>query len=165
MLSQNYRSLPFNILRCHTGRNSSEFCGFPRFCSALPARFSHLTSVFELSPVLGQSFGVARSRGTHFVVTANSTDDGSALYLRADGSWAPRLTEAWPIASEAECEAAMAVARTQERHVCDPYTFKVVLGPQGPRATNTRERIRGTGPTTPLRRPDPLSAPAARLSA
>lgn len=115
--------------------------------------------------MLGQSFAVARSRGTHFVVTANDTDDGSAIYLRSDGSWASRLSDAWPIDSQAECEAAIAAARTQERHVCDPYAFKVVLDPEGPRATNTRERIRGTGPTTPLRRPDPVAAMAARLSA
>lgn len=99
------------------------------------------------------------------MVTANSTDNGSALYLRADGGWSPRLSDAWPMTSEAESEAAIAVARTQERHVCDPYAFRVVLGPQGPRATNTRERIRGSGPTTPLRRPDPHPVAAARLSA
>lgn len=103
------------------------------------------------------------------MVTANSTDDGSALYLRADGGWASQLSGAWPIGSEAECEAAIAVARSQERHVCDPYSFRVVLGPEGPYATNTREQIRGTGPTTPLRRPDAPSSsvpiPAARLSA
>ena len=112
---------------------------------------------------MSQCLGVARSRGTHFVVTANSTDDGSALYLRSDGTWAPTLREAGPIVSEAERDTAIIVARRQERHICDPYAFRVVLGPEGPRATNTREQIRGTGPTSPLRRPDP--ATASRLSA
>jgi len=106
---------------------------------------------------------VARSRGTHFVVTANTLIQGGAVYLRADGSWASRLSDAWPIGSESDCNAAIAVARTQERHVCDPYAFKVVVGPQGPTATNTRELIRGQGPTVPLRRPDP--APSAQLRA
>jgi hypothetical protein len=107
---------------------------------------------------------VARSRGTHFVVTANTTEQGSAVYLRADGSWAARLVEAWAIASEAERDAAIAVALTQERHVCSPYAFRVVLDGHGPKATNTREQIRGVGPTTPLRRADP--APSfARMSA
>jgi hypothetical protein len=101
---------------------------------------------------------VARSRGTHFVVTANTTEEGSAVYLRADGSWAARLVDAWPIGSEAERDAAIAVARTQERYVCDPYAFRVVLDAQGPKATNTREQIRGVGPTSPLRRPDPAPA-------
>lgn len=112
---------------------------------------------------MSQSFPVARSRGTHFVITANTTDDGSAVYLRSDGSWAIRLSDAGPIVSEAERDTALAIARRQERDICDPYAFRVVLGPEGPRATNTREQIRGTGPTTPLRRPDPN--PRARLSA
>lgn len=97
------------------------------------------------------------------MVTANTTDEGSAVYLRRDGSWAPRLSDAWPIVSEADRDAAIAAARAQERHVCDPYAFRVVLGAHGPRATNTREQIRGVGPTSPLRRPD--LSPAARLSA
>lgn len=125
-------------------------------------RFSQSHGAFELSPAVGQSFRVARSRGTHFVITANTLIEGGAVYLRADGSWVSRLAEAWAIDSEPEVDAAIAVARTQERHVCDPYAFKVVIGPQGPKATNTREQIRGQGPTVPLRRPD--SVPA-RLSA
>lgn len=118
---------------------------------------------FELSPAVRQSLCVARSKGTHFVVTANTTIEGGAVYLRADGSWAARLSEAWAIEHEAERDAAIAVARTQERHVCDPYAFKVVVSSQGPTATNVREQIRGVGPTIALRRPDP--APATRLSA
>ena len=106
---------------------------------------------------------MARSRGTHFVVTANTTDDGSAVYLREDGTWATRLSEAWATTSEVDRDEAMVRARQQERRICDPYSFRVVLGPQGPRATNTREQIRGNGPTSPLRQPD--YAPAARLSA
>lgn len=113
--------------------------------------------------MLGQPLDVARSRGTHFVVTANNTDDGAAMYLRADGTWGSRLVEAWTTRSEAERDEAITRARTQERHVCDPYSFKVVIDTRGPRATNTRERIRGNGPTTPLRRPDP--AVITRLSA
>ncbi len=106
---------------------------------------------------------MARSRGTHFVVTANTLIEGAAVYLRVDGSWALQLSEAWPIGDEPTRDAAIAAARTQERHVCDPYAFKVIVGPQGPKATNTREQIRGVGPTVALRRPD--SDFAARLSA
>ncbi len=105
---------------------------------------------------------MARSRGTHFVVTANTLIEGAAVYLRADGSWAARLGEAWPIESETDRDAAIAVARTQERHVCDPYAFKVVVSHEGPKATNVREQIRGVGPTVGLCRSEP--APA-RLSA
>lgn len=84
------------------------------------------------------------------MVTANTTIEGFAVYLRADGSWAARLVDAWPIESEAEVDAAIAVARMQERHVCDPYSFKVVMSPLGPTATNVREQIRGVGPTIDL---------------
>jgi hypothetical protein len=38
--------------------------------------------------------------------------------------------------------------------VCDPYAFKVDVTDGVPKVTTTRERIRATGPTTPLRRPD-----------
>jgi hypothetical protein len=48
----------------------------------------------------------------------------------------------------------LAEAATQERHVCDPYAFRVVLGDGGAVATTARERIRGSGPTTPMRRAD-----------
>ena len=140
-----------------------EFQAFPAIGVGPPIQFPQIIGAFEISPALGQSFCVARSRGTHFVVTANTTIEGSAVYLRADGSWAPRLVDAWPIDSEVDRDAAIAVARTQERHVCDPYAFKVMLGPQGPKATNTREQIRGHGPTVELRRPDP--APTASLRA
>lgn len=104
---------------------------------------------------------MARSRGTHFVVTANTLIEGSAVYLRVDGSWASRLVDAWAIESESDRDAAIAVARTQERHVCDPYAFKVVVSPQGPTATNVREQIRGVGPTVGLSRSH--HAPAASL--
>lgn len=110
-----------------------------------------------------QSFGVARSKGTHFVVTANTLIEGAAVYLRADGSWAPRLSDAWAIEQESDRDAAIAVARTQERHVCDPYAFKVVVSPQGPKATNVREQIRGVGPTVPLYGSE--LAPVAHLGA
>lgn len=90
------------------------------------------------------------------MVTANTLIEGSAVYLRADGSWAARLAEAWPIESESDRDAAIAVARTQERYVCDPYAFKVVVGHEGPKATNVRERIRGVGPTVGLSRSEPV---------
>ena len=99
---------------------------------------------------------MARPKGTHLVLTANLTDDGSAVYLRADRSWSPRLADAHPITDERERDELLSVARRQERVVCDPYTFGVKLGPQGrPYSLSQRESIRGVGPTCPQRRPDP----------
>ena len=102
----------------------------------------------------GQALGVARTFGTHFVITANATDDGRSLWMRADRSWTPAFTEAYATADETERDAMIALAKTQQRHVCDPYAAKVELHVHGPVATTARERIRAEGPTTPLRRPD-----------
>jgi hypothetical protein len=146
-----------------SGHRNGHIAAFSRVPPFRPSFSPEPNRAFELSPALSQSFCVARSRGTHFVVTANTTIEGSAVYLRADGSWAPRLADAWPIEREVDRDAAIEVARTQERHVCDPYAFKVVVSPHGPTATNTREQIRGHGPTIALRRPDP--APTAFLGA
>jgi hypothetical protein len=100
---------------------------------------------------------VARSNGTHFVITANSTDDGGAMYLCANGSWARRLQDAHPVADPAERDALLTRARGFERIVCDPYAFGVDVGPQGPMSLSRRESIRGVGPTCPQRRPDAVA--------
>lgn len=104
---------------------------------------------------------MARSKGTHTVVTANLTDDGAPVYLTSERNWTRKLVEAHATTQDAEVESLLAHAAGQERMVCDAYAFKVVLGPLGPVATTARERIRGEGPTTPMRRPDA----ASRLSA
>jgi Protein of unknown function (DUF2849) len=97
---------------------------------------------------------MARTFGTHFVITANLTDDGSPAYLRDDGTWSTRFPEALVTSDETERDALVAKAEGQQRLVCDPYAFKVVLGSAGPEATTVRERIRASGPTTPIRRAD-----------
>lgn len=96
---------------------------------------------------------MAKGKGTHFVVTANLTDDGDAAYLRADGTWARDLGAAVALDRE-NAEARLRDARREERVVCDPYVFDVVLRDGVPSALTMRERIRNAGPTTPLRRPD-----------
>lgn len=105
----------------------------------------------------------SRNKGTHFVITANATDDGGVVYLRPDRTWARRLTEAYPVLAQDEADALLGLARGQERQVCDPYAMRVELGPLGPRGLSARERIRGIGPTTPVRRPD--TAAVSRKSA
>ncbi len=104
--------------------------------------------------MLDQPFHVARSFGSHFVITANTTDAGVPVYLRADTTWSTSLHEAHAVQSESERDALLDAARTQERDVCDPYAFKVNLERGSAVATTARERIRSQGPTTPLRRAD-----------
>lgn len=99
---------------------------------------------------------MARSFGSHYVITANTTDAGNPVYLRPDGRWSASLEDAHPVATEDERDALLAAAKAQERQVCDPYAFKVNIEGGRALATTTRERIRSSGPTTPLRRPDSI---------
>lgn len=112
--------------------------------------------------MVGQFLPVAsRDKGTHWVITANRTDDGAPVYLDPEHGWTERLAAALTTAEDADKDALLGEAKEQERVVCDPYAFRVVLSGGSATPTTTRERIRGTGPTTPLRRPDQ----ASRLSA
>ena len=97
---------------------------------------------------------MARDKGTHWVITGNRTDDGVTIYCSPTHEWVESLSEALTTVDDDEKDALLAGAATQERHVCDPYAFRVVIGPDGPEATTARERIRSRGPTTPLRRDD-----------
>lgn len=94
------------------------------------------------------------AKPTHYVVSAGYLDDGAVAYLRADGGWTRKLAEAaaWP--SEAEADAQIANAKKQERVVCDPYAFGVLVNNGVIDPMTAREAIRAKGPTTPIRRPD-----------
>ena len=88
------------------------------------------------------------------VVTARFLADGAPAYLTAAGSWSRSLQEAKILpAKEGEAEAAARTVRDQPQ-VADPYTFKVEVRDGFIDALTTRERIRSTGPTTRVRRPD-----------
>ena len=89
-----------------------------------------------------------------FVVSASLTDDGSPPYMRADGSWSPKLSEASAVDDDA-LKPMLEAALTEERKVCDPYGVRVRLDGGTPVAVSAREEIRATGPTTRVRRPDP----------
>ena len=88
------------------------------------------------------------------VVTARFLADGAPAYLKGDGSWSRSLQEAAtrPLA-EGEAEA-NARAVNDQRNVADPYTIKVERKEGALDALTTRERIRSTGPTVRVRRPD-----------
>ncbi len=97
---------------------------------------------------------MAQPKGTHFVVSAADTDSGAPVYMRFDGSWTRSLAEATAVESEAQRDSMIATALEQERAVCDPYAFNVVVEEGRPTALSVRERIRAQGPSTPIRRPD-----------
>jgi hypothetical protein len=88
------------------------------------------------------------------VVTARWLADGAPVYLTEAGSWSRSLQEAKTLPTkEGEDEAARR-SKTDQPVVADPYTFKVELKGNEIDALSTRERIRSTGPTTRIRRPD-----------
>lgn len=101
---------------------------------------------------------MAKLEGTHHVLTASITETGSPVYLTSNGSWSASLKDAWLMESTEQCERELATALSQERLVADPYSFMVVLSDGRIDPQSQREEIRATGPTTPLRRPDPATA-------
>jgi hypothetical protein len=89
------------------------------------------------------------------VVTGGRTDDAAPIYRTAAGGWAVALGEAGFLTSKDEAEAlAKQAAAKEQRTVCDPYVFPVRVTPEGVDALSARERIRSTGPTVRVRRPD-----------
>jgi len=88
------------------------------------------------------------------VVTARWLADGAPVYLTEQGGWSRSLQEAKTLAtSDGEAEATR-LSKEDQRHVADPYTFPVAVKDKVIDALSTRERIRSTGPTTRIRRPD-----------
>lgn len=96
----------------------------------------------------------ARNKGTHFVITANRTQDGACVYLRSDHTWSENIGEARVVETETDQEALIGFAKTQERVVCDPYAFSVNVRDGIPVLLTQRETIRSSGPTVSYRRPD-----------
>lgn len=96
------------------------------------------------------------SPSTHWIVTANFTDDGAVAWRRADGTWSRALADAGLVADEAAAAAlASRAAAAEQREVCDPYKIEVRVDDAGAVDVLTaRERIRAAGPTIRLRRPD-----------
>jgi hypothetical protein len=88
------------------------------------------------------------------VVTARLLADGAPVYLTAAGKWSRALQEAAVLPHEnGEAEAATR-SKSEQPIVADPYTFKVEVKDGFIDALSARERIRSTGPTVRVRRPD-----------
>ncbi|MET0340175.1 MAG: DUF2849 domain-containing protein [Polyangiales bacterium] len=89
------------------------------------------------------------------VVTAKLLADGAPVYLTGAGTWSRALQEALPVPSAEGETLAVARGKQDEAFIADPYAFKVEVRDGGViDALSTRERIRSTGPTTRVRRPD-----------
>ena len=89
------------------------------------------------------------------VVTARFLVDGTPAYLKADGSWTRSFQESAVLPRERGEAEASTRAKTEQPIVADPYTFPVKVKEGGfIDALTARERIRSTGPTVQIRRPD-----------
>jgi hypothetical protein len=97
-----------------------------------------------------------------WVVTAKFTDDGANAWRRADGTWSRKLDDAGLYTDEpaAKAQVADTVAKEQ-REISDPYVIEVHAADGVIDPLTARERIRATGPTVRVRRPDPVPAPKA----
>lgn len=109
---------------------------------------------------LGKRKVPAMAKPQPVVITASRTDDGAPVYRAADGAWSLAIADARVFAGKAEAEDELAVAQAEERQVCDPYHMKVAPADGPPVPVSARERIRATGPTVRVRRPDPAPQPA-----
>ena len=90
-----------------------------------------------------------------WVVTANFTDDGAVAYRRADGTWARALGEAGLLDSEATAkEVATTASQREQREISDAYPIEIAVEAGIFFPQSARERIRATGPTIRVRRPD-----------
>jgi hypothetical protein len=91
----------------------------------------------------------------HWIVTGKFTVDGSNAWRRADGSWSRQIGDAGLLDDEATGKtfAATAIAKEQ-REISDPYVIEVYAADGAIDPLSARERIRATGPTVPIRRPD-----------
>lgn len=95
-----------------------------------------------------------KPKGTHYVISAGDTDTGAPVYLTANGRFSRNLADSRPIEARDEATALLTDAMGREREICDPYTFMVEVRDGAIDPLSARERIRATGPTTVVRRPD-----------
>ena len=91
-----------------------------------------------------------------WVVTGKFTDDAANAWRRADGTWSRQLDEAGLYTDEAAAKAQVAeTVAKEQREITDPYVIEVYAANGAIDPLTARERIRATGPTVRVRRPDP----------
>jgi len=77
------------------------------------------------------------------------------VWRRADGTWSRDLQEAGLLNDEASAKAlAAAAVANEQRLITDPYVIEVYAKDGTIDPLSARERIRATGPTIRIRRPD-----------
>jgi len=82
-------------------------------------------------------------------LTANRLSEGDVVFW-ASGQWVDQFAEAELFTEEATAEAAVALAKAQNRVVVDAYLIDVTRSEQGLAPVSYRERLRALGPTNEL---------------
>lgn len=98
------------------------------------------------------------------VVTANRLIDGIVVYLTADESWSPWISDARVLADEQTADAVLALGKAAvvRNEVVDPYLIDVTQEAATIRPVRYREAIRAKGPSThPQEERMPHAAPPA----
>ncbi len=87
------------------------------------------------------------------IISANRLSDGIVVYLVAEGIWTPDIGQAQRLASEAEVEAWLKLAKADEKRnlFIDPFTVEVEVEAKGLEALTLRNAIRAKGPTVDYR--------------
>ncbi len=96
-----------------------------------------------------------------WVVTGKFLADAANAWRRADGTWSRQLAEAGLYTEEAAAKAQVTdTVAKEQREISDPYVIEVHAANGTIDPLTARERIRATGPTVRIRRPDPAGAKA-----
>jgi hypothetical protein len=94
---------------------------------------------------------VAKSKSTASLrlVTANSLTDGVVVFLGPDGQWTASIAESAAVATSAEAEHLLAIAKDSalRAEIVEPYIIEAERKDGVPVPERFRERIRVTGPT------------------
>lgn len=113
-----------------------------------------ITIYFHYLPTSGNLEPMGKPKGTHFIISAASTESGAPLYFVTGGTWTKELQSASTLETEAQRDEALGIAADQEAIVCDPYSFMVTVTDGVIDPLSARENIRANGPTVLVRRPD-----------
>jgi hypothetical protein len=89
---------------------------------------------------------------THWIVTANFTEDGAVAWRRADGTWSRRIADAGLVDEPTAKDQSTKAGATEQREICDPYGIEVHVAGDTIDPLTARQRIRANGPTIQLRR-------------
>ena len=80
-------------------------------------------------------------------LTGNRLEDGEAVFLAPDGTWAARFADAALFDDDAAAMAAEAHAKTQITVIVDPYLIDLIPSDDTWAPLSFRERVRALGPT------------------